>query len=431
MKKPDGTNRGLQRNLPAFYLYKIVFGLGMGIASPILVLYFLARSLSLTRFMILMTALNLAAFASALPSGVVADRLSRKISMLFGAVGLTLSFCLMLATADFVVLFAAFLLWGAAQSFCVGIESAFLYDAAKAVGRETGFRKIAGNSSFLFLGATVAGNAFSGFAVARLGLSATFSIAAIAFALCIPAIAMFREPPLLDAVRIAEKTRRFSERLALYGKHLADSIRLMLGNPGLLIIVFVQIVILRSYNLVNRPFAQPVLKGFGFSASVISFLFVGFNVASAVAAKLSYLVDKGGERESRGYLVMLALLLASLALLACGRGGVPAAISIAGTYLVYGLSGPLLATGLNRRVASSQRATCLSVAVMAESALAMVTGPLFGGLSDVYSLGTALRIVWWSFAPLIVGGAALVAFLIRPQTADRDVPRGPTSPTAG
>jgi MFS family permease len=420
----DVPDRRQQRNLAAFYLYKVFYGLAMGIATPILVLYFLAKPLSLTWFMILLTVLNLAAFASSIPSGVVADRLSRKASMLFGAVGLTLSFILMFSTGNLFALLAAFLLWGVAQSFCVGVESAFLFDSVKALGREAGFQRVAGNSSFLFLGSTVAGNALSGFLVGRLGLSTTFSMAVVAIAFCIPTIAAFREPPLLHTVRIAEKTLGFRERLFLYRRHLADSIRLLLGNRGLLTIALVQIVIFRSFNLVNRPFAQPVLGGFGFSASAISFLFVGFNVASAASAKFAHLMDKEGTRESRSYVVMLALLLAFLALLAYSGSGAPAAVAIAGIHLVYGFAGPLLATGLNRRVESAQRATCLSIVTMAEAGLAMLTGPLFGGLSDATSLGTGLRILLWSFAPLIACAITLVVFVIRAATV------GPTHPRA-
>ena len=67
-----------------FYLLKYAWGMRWGTLLPIFALYFQDRGISLTGFMILMASLNLFSVAAELPTGLFADRFSRKVEHLRG-----------------------------------------------------------------------------------------------------------------------------------------------------------------------------------------------------------------------------------------------------------------------------------------------------------------------------------------------------------
>jgi MFS family permease len=392
----------MRRNIPVFYVYKGLFGLTMGVWAPIMVLYFTEKGQTLTSFMVLLTMMNVFLVLAAIPSGMAADRYSRKACVTAGSALMTLSLGLMIVTADFALLAASFALWGVGQSLALNADAALLYDSVKALGRESEYQKIAGSASSVSLVATVAGTLVSGF-LARRSLDGSMVAGFGALALSTVASLALVEPEFLRVSRSAG------------ARHLGQSFRLVLRNRQVLTLIVVQIVLLRMYNLANRPFAQPALQAAGFDASGIAFLFAGFYVVSALFAKSAHVADRLlGGRENRSLNLLLAMALASLALFACAPGAVPLVLSLVGIFAASGLAGPLLAASLNRRIGSDKRATCLALANMGESALGMVLGPLYGRLSDAYSLRLGMLALLWCFGPLLLLCAALVFAAIRP-----------------
>ena len=184
-------------------------------------------------------------------------------------------------------------------------------------------------------------------------------------------------------------------------------------------IVLIQILMTRLYNLANRPFAQPYLTGFGYGASHISFFYSGFIVVSAVLAKTSHRVSAAlGSRERLDMTLVLALAAASIAAMAFARIGGLGVAALAGVFAANGLSGPMLAASLNRRIGSKRRATVLSMASMGEHFLGMLLGPLYGYLSDALSLAASLRLFFWSFGPLLALCAVFALAVLRPADGD-------------
>jgi hypothetical protein len=281
------------------------------------------------------------------------------------------------------------------------------------------FQRIAGTASSVYLAAQVAGSVCSAFIVRPLGTTGSMGATTLFLALQTAAGATFLEPPFMKEARAGETGGT--------GRHLRESLRLVFGNGQILALVFIQIVLLRSLNLANRPFAQPLLRGFGIDASTISLLFAGFAIVGAAAAKASHPVDRlFGRWEAGSFLLVLLLLLSSLALLAYGRNGIHAVVALAGINLASGLSAPLLATALNRWIGSERRATCLAIANMGDSGLGIAAGPLFGRLGDI-SLGFGLMIYAWSFGLLAAAAIAVVLAVLRRGRRLLPTVRGPTT----
>ncbi|MCB0123654.1 MAG: hypothetical protein KDE58_15485, partial [Caldilineaceae bacterium] len=107
----------------------------------------------------------------------------------------------------------------------------------------------------------------------------------------------------------------------------------------------------------------------------------------------------------RTTIVSVALFgLASLLVMVNAWEGSVLVAGLLGIYLMKGLFTPLIETSLNRRLASEQRASVLSMASMGNNLLGIVLGPLFGYLADASSLSVSLFIFQWTFGPLLAIG---------------------------
>ena len=60
---------------------KTISGLGYGAAAPVFVLFFLSRGITVGQFTYLFAILNATILATELPTGIIADRVSRKLSV--------------------------------------------------------------------------------------------------------------------------------------------------------------------------------------------------------------------------------------------------------------------------------------------------------------------------------------------------------------
>ncbi|MGK2964208.1 MAG: hypothetical protein ACSLFM_01230, partial [Tepidiformaceae bacterium] len=81
------------------------------------------------------------------PTGAVADRWGRTISLGLGAMVLAACVLIFAFTTSFAVLVGSFLLWSVAQTLMSGADMALLFDSLKASGREAQFERFAGRGS--------------------------------------------------------------------------------------------------------------------------------------------------------------------------------------------------------------------------------------------------------------------------------------------
>lgn len=79
-----------------------------------------------------------------IPSGVLADLWSRRLSVCIALLLKAGGFLVWLLRPDFAGFALGFVLWGFQEALCSGTVDALLYDGLKAVGREDSFERIAG-----------------------------------------------------------------------------------------------------------------------------------------------------------------------------------------------------------------------------------------------------------------------------------------------
>ncbi|MBT4498645.1 MAG: MFS transporter [Gemmatimonadetes bacterium] len=395
--------KNLRGNVWKFYVFKAFWGLSLGLVVPVLVLYFLARGFLLAEFMILMSVMNISLFAFEIPTGIIADRFSRKWSVCSGTLFLGISVLAMLGTVHFPLLILIFLLWGVGESLVSGADSAFLYDSLKAAGMEDAFQRIIGNAISLQLAAVVSGTLLCGILVDQFGLSASLWASSISLLLAAMAAFLFEESPFLDEALTDDRRIPLAMQVSSYYGHLRESLQFVIHSREMLALIFINVVVLRLCFLTERPFSQPYLSSLGYDPEEISYLHTIFYGITALSAKYSHAVARLlGNRERNSLFLISALGIVSLVAMVHSGVGSVVVSAIVGIYLMKGLFEPFMQNSLNRRLDSAKRASCLSIARMGNNFLGIFLGPLFGYLADVSSLKSSLSIFQWMFVLLLV-----------------------------
>ena len=402
----------LSSNIWKFYVFSVLQDLTYGMVVPILVLFYVDRGISLETFMVLMAIMNFTIFAMEIPGGILADRFSRKWSIFSGRLALALSWALMLLTTDPILLGITFALYGLGESLISGADSALLYDSLKADGHEEDFQDTFGNTVSIRLSTMVIGTVLCGFLVGRTGLTTPLWAGLVLTIVGLVPTFLLVEPPFRKPTEYQSRT--FVSEARDYWRHSVDSFRLILRDPVLLLIIFVNVTIVRLFLFSDRPFAQPYLKTFGYDAATIGYLYTIFMVVTAVFAKFSKRIVGWVGGTERGGLVAVALIsLVSLVAMVQAPTGVVLVVALVGLNTAKGLAEPFIQTAMNNRLTSDKRASCLSMAKMGMNFMGVFLGPLFGWLADTYSLATSLAAYQWIFGPMLVIGLLWIALGFR------------------
>lgn len=126
-------------NIGKLYLFRGCSGFGKGLLIPIIVLYFLHQGLSLATFTIFGAMLNAATIVFEIPTGIIADRFSRKWSICAGALFDVAAIIILQSTTNLRVMPLGFVSWRLSQALLSDAVSALLYDSLKAESREAEF----------------------------------------------------------------------------------------------------------------------------------------------------------------------------------------------------------------------------------------------------------------------------------------------------
>lgn len=395
--------RSLQRNVWKFYLLKVAWGVRWGTLLPIFAIYFLDRGISLTGFMILMATLNISSIASELPTGLFADRFSRKWSIFVGALLGCGGVVLLIYASAYTIFMAGFILVGVGAAFASGADMALFYDSVKGAGLEGRVQHLLGRALAIENISMVGGTLLTGAIASQTGLTGPFwaSAASLITAACIAV--WFVEPAIERDRPASSQSVAFREQAREYFRHLRATVRTITHNPELVGLVVVYVVLMRTYFLSERPFGGPYLTSLDFSAAHLGFIYALFYAVMSLfmlgSARIRALLW-GSERAA---LLSLGILGAtSLVVLVNAPQRAAVILGMLGIYVMIGLLHPLMQESLNRRLVSAQRASCLSLVQASIYTLGLLVGTPLGAVADNFGIMTGLRVFQWTFVPAIL-----------------------------
>lgn len=368
---------------------------GYGLAALI---YFVTDAdLEPLELVLLGTALEVAVLIAEIPTGVVADTLSRKWSIVASHVIMGASFMAVGFTTEFVPLLLTQVVWGIGFTFMSGADVAWITDELNDKARID--RVLAKREQWRLLGG-VLGYASAGLIAWTSDLAtAIIVMGLLRLVLGLYVVAFFSEH---NFTRVTE--HRFAESISIF----KQGVRLARGDSQIFLVLGATLTLNSGAEAVDRLFNRRLVDlGFPESTNpVVWFTLLGVVGLLAGVVALRYIEARvaGDGAARRFYLWGAALAVVGTVVLSWAPS---VWVGVAGTFVVRGLAWAIIPAvamiWVNRRTPSNVRATVQSFLGQAES-----VGEIGGGLL----LGAVAQ---WSTLPIALTGSAglfLLTFVI-------------------
>lgn len=388
--------RAMRRNIQRFYVFQ--FFVHFQLWLPIWAVYLLdERGLSLfllgafdAPFWILWILLEV-------PTGAVADRWGRKVSLSYGAAVYAIAVTVFGLAGNLPVLLASYIIFAVAFTLFSGADAAFVYDSLRGGGRERDYQRIwgrmegvsyAGGILGLLLGAPLAH-----FTTLSVPIVASGALGAVAWLVTLT----FREPPRLDT----------GERQQSYLKGVREAFGIAFSRPPVRAMLLLSAAVMGVGTSVVF-LEQPFLRDHGVPVAFFGLLLTPGQLVAIAAAVLSYRATR-----ALGLTRMVLFMPLPVLVTAAGLGLIDHVaafafypITTAGLALIF----PLVSDYLNRRIPSSHRATVLSIHQMIFSVIIAVVEVLVLWVGDEFGLPAAYRV---AVAIMILLAVPLFAIWLR------------------
>jgi MFS family permease len=378
----------LVRNLRLFYAFRLLATSYLFV--PIFMLFQADRGLSFFERLALGGIYSAVIIVVEVPTGVFADRLGRRRSMMWGAVAMVAS-CLLATRADGFVEFAvAEGLAALSMALVSGADSAYLYDLLVAHDRAHEYpRRESAASAWHLLGSAIA--FAGGGALAQVHMTLPYMVTA-GVALVAAVLAALLEEDHEASEASGEQRSWFAQTLTAVDEVVRNGKLLWLVGYSAVVFALVRATIYVY---------QPYLAERGLSTLEIGLLFAGVNLIAALVSYRTWSLRAafGDEKLLWGLLAVLGISFIGLA----SAGAGPWMLALLFVQAVAsGVYSPLTKPLLNREIRSENRAAVLSVESMGRRAAIGVFAPLVGlyGQQNVMLLCGAVGI----------GGLVVLAF---------------------
>lgn len=343
---------------------------------PVLALFYIASQVTLKQFTIIMATFSLATLLLEIPTGVLADLIGKKKSLLISRAMYVIEIILIAFYNGFWIFLIAKIISGIGVSFSSGTNSALLYDSLKKLGREKEHKKISGLAN----------------TISKLSMAFVFIIGAYLFHInyklpalvSLPIITLgfiltfFITEPYKSKTKIS-----FSNSI----KHLKKGLKLFNKNYYLKYLAFFTFLIGSTIviilNLSSKYFESILIP-----IALIGTISFVMNIISAYSAKKAHIFEeKIGERKTIYIITILTFVSIFLSSFVFPYIGILFFFIIA---FVQGYYEVITGDYVNRHVESSHRATMLSINNMFDNIGIALLFPLIGYLGEEYNMKLSL-----------------------------------------
>ena len=323
------------------------------------------------------TVLELTVFIFEIPTGIVADLVSRRLSVIIGYLLIGLGFMVEGALAWFPTILLAQVIWGLGATFTSGAEEAWLADE---MGEERLTHAYLRASQIAQLGTLVG-----------IGLSVGLGIQALNWPIflggfCIVGLAVFLalfmpETGFKPVPTTERQTWRNMDRTFRLGLHTVR------GRPLLIIILAIAVIYGLSSEGLDRLWEAQLLANFEFPEPADLGPVAWFGLINVVQLMLSIVAAEVVRRRMRvedqivvvrALLIITALFIGSLILFGLAQNFAVAVGAIWSVFVFRRTGAPLYAAWINKGLKPEVRATILSMRGQLDAIGQLVGGPIIG-----------------------------------------------------
>jgi MFS family permease len=396
------TSEKLARNIRVFYTHQLLLGLS-ALWAPIIVIFQMQEiGLSLTEVMLGESIFAATIVLFEVPSGGFADRMGRKRTLLAGSALLTIGIIVFAVATTFAQIIASQVFFGLGIAFRSGADSALLFDSLKALNREADYQKILGRYQTISYLTAVPMNIAGGLIAAWFGFRWTIILTAIFIVLNLVNFFLLSEAPVQEEGRRPGKTALWYTWKALryIRKHRIVRYTIafaMIGGLGMKL----------SFHTLN-----PYWELWKVPVSYFGFAMAGYNLVAAFTSHFGYRVTRR-LGDLRTLLTVLVLICVTFLAMAGVTAGIAAALIIPAIFQISRSLQPIAINDMINRVTySHHRATVLSMKSFLQQLTQIALLPVFGVISDAFSLLAAFGVTAVFVA--IFGLAALYRLYVLP-----------------
>lgn len=385
----------LKKQLACIYTADLFSGLR--ITDAVWVALLAARGFSLWEIGLAESVFHVVSLLCEVPSGMAADLLGRKKTLVSGGVCMVLQSLLMAFASDLFTICFAMGLNALAMTMFSGTSTALLYDSLKQEGCEAEYIQVSANGSQISMLANAIGsmasilNQFLGYAGFYLLNAAFEGISALAN--------MLLAEPIVTESQASREKHALPEQ---FRQLVRDSLHVLHTCPmAVKLIASSALISVPSY--LTKMFLQQRLVELGWPTELLFLPLLLGGLACVAGTEIGRRVRY---RSMRRLYTACALLCGVGTLLV---GTAPAWGGILGMMLVQGVLEVYLlheSQKLNDAIPSDQRATLISVDGMAYSLLMIPASPLVGAVGDAFGqAGAGLALLG---GVIVLSGAALL-----------------------
>lgn len=351
---------------------------------PVLALFYIASQVTLEQFTIIMAVFAFSTLVLEIPTGVIADLLGKKKTLLISRAMYVVEIILVAFFNGFWIFIIAKIISGIGVSFSSGTNSALLYDSLKRLGREKEHKKISGLTN----------------TISKVSMAVVFIIGAYLFSINykLPAIASLPLITLGFVLTFFLKDPYHSRKkinLKNSLSHLKEGLAFFKSNYYLKYLAFFTFLIGSTISImlsISSKYFEAILIPVAL-IGVVSFV---MNLVSAYSSKKAHsLEEKIGEKKSIYLTTILIFVAVFLLSFIAPYIGLLFFLVIA---FVQGFYEVIIGDYVNRHVESSHRATMLSINNMFDNIGITLLFPLIGYINKAYSL----KISMFSFSIFVL-----------------------------
>ena len=372
----------IKKQLRKLYLYELISG--FQIVDAVWVVFLLQRGFSIAQVGIAEGVFHVVSMCCEIPSGMVADLIGRKRTLvLSGLVSAAGSLCMILTNA-FPMILVAMGLNALSYNLVSGSREALTYDSLLEAGAQEEYLRVSAIQEKLYLFVFAAANLFSVVTVS-LGYEKGYLISMVQ-GICCSIVAFRIWEPGRENTKQPEKNRNWTRILR---KHVIESGKFFVTHGFAARRMLISGVAAAGYYIVFMLLQQHLVEQ-GLQAKWIGIPLLLISFGGMAGASLG---EKTGKVKIK-FLLLAGGVLEGVLIVFSGMPALPGCVLAAA--FAHGIS-EMLAIRIgdeNQKVFSSEvRATMVSVESMVYSVVMVVLSPVVGWLSEKFSISGAFGIL--------------------------------------